>query len=43
MEGISVVEEVRYLGVRVQSKRNMFEKQRSDMVGKAKKMSGMTQ
>ena len=33
--GIGVVEEIRYLGVRVQSNRNIFEKQRRDMVNKA--------
>ena len=42
VEGIAVVEEVKYLGVRVQNRRNIFEKQRSDMICKAKRMSGMT-
>ena len=42
IEGIAVVDEVRYLGVTVQSKRNLFEKHRRDMVEKAKRMSGLT-
>ena len=40
--GIAVVQEIRYLGVRIESKRNMFEGRRKDLMSKAKMMSNLT-
>ena len=42
IEGVKIVDKVIYLGVEVQSKRNMFEKQREVMVSKAKSLSMLT-
>ena len=42
IEGMKVVEEVKYLGVMVQSKRNLYEKQRIEMISKARQMSALT-
>ena len=42
IEGVRVVMETEYLGVTVVNKRNMYEKQREQMVAKAKKMGNLT-
>ena len=42
VEGIGVVREIKYLGVRVGDSFSMFERQRREMINKAKWMSGMT-
>ena len=36
------MQEIRYLGVRIESKRNMFEGHRKDLMSKAKMMSNLT-
>ena len=40
--GIAVVKDIRYLGVKIENKKNMFEGYRRDVVGKAKLMSNLT-
>ena len=42
IEGVRTVEEIKYLGVTVRNKRNLYEKQREGMVAKAKKLSNLT-
>ena len=39
IEGMAVVKEIKYLGLKVQGKKNLFEGQRKVMVGKAKWLS----
>ena len=38
IEGIEIVEEFRYLGVKIENKRDMFRGQREDMIGKIIRM-----
>lgn len=42
VEGLDVVEEVRYLGVVVEGRRELFDKQRNQMLEKARRMRRMT-
>ena len=42
IENIEVVEELVYLGVKIESKRNMFNKYKNEMMTKARKMENMT-
>ena len=42
IEGIQVKESIKYLGVEIEGKRNMFMKQKSNMIKKAEKLSNMT-
>lgn len=42
VEGLEVVTEVRYLGVIVESRKELFEKQKKQMLEKAKRLSKMT-
>ena len=42
IEGIQITESIKYLGVEIEGKRNMFMKQKSNMIKKAEKLSNMT-
>ena len=42
IEGVAVVDEIRYLGVKIEKRRNMFEGYRKELVNKAKWMSNLT-
>ena len=42
IEGIKTVKEIRYLGITIENKRNMFSKQKKQMIEKAQKLANMT-
>ena len=42
IEGIKVTESIKYLGIEIEGKKNMFKKQRKSMIEKAEKLSNMT-
>ena len=42
IEGIKVTESIKYLGIEIEGKKNMFKKQRKSMIKKAEKLSNMT-
>ena len=42
IEGLSVKESLKYLGLSIGNKRNLFSKQKKDMITKAQKMANMT-
>ena len=42
IEGMEVVKEIKYLGVKIEGRRNLYEGQRRKMLEKGKKMSNMT-